>query len=118
MLSQDEINARAAKFSERWKDATSERSEAQTFVNEFFTVFGLDRKSVARLEEHPDDSPDFIDCFWKGKLIIEMKSLGENLDKAMDQALGYYVQLKKDQEPRFILVCDFQHWYLRDKKEM
>ena len=29
--------------------------------------------------------------------MIEMKSLGENLDKAMDQALDYYVQLKKDE---------------------
>ena len=46
-----------------------------------------------------------------------MKSFGENLDKAMDQALDYYLQLKKDQEPRYILVCDFQSWYLRDKKE-
>ena len=46
-----------------------------------------------------------------------MKSRGENLEKAMDQALGYYLQLKKDQEPRYILVCDFQSWYLRDKKE-
>ena len=58
-----------------------------------------------------------MDCFWRGKLIIEMKSRGENLEKAMDQALGYYLQLKKDQEPRYILVCDFQSWYLRDKKE-
>ena len=49
--------------------------------------------------------------------MIEMKSLGENLDKAMDQALDYYVQLKKDEEPRYILVCDFQNWYLRDKNE-
>ena len=58
-----------------------------------------------------------MDCFWKGKFMIEMKSLGENLDEAMDQALNYYLQLKKDQEPRYILVCDFEHWYLRDKKE-
>ena len=80
-------------------------------------MFGLDRKTVARLEEHPDNSPDWMDCFWKSKLIIEMKSLGENLDKAMEQALSYYVQLKKDEEPRHILVCDFEHWYIRDKKE-
>ena len=83
----------------------------------FFHIFGLDRKSVANLEEHPDGSRDFMDCFWKGKFMIEMKSLGENLDEAMEQALDYYVLLKKDQEPRYILVCDFKHWYLRDKTE-
>ena len=46
-----------------------------------------------------------------------MKSLGENLDEAMDQALDYYVDLKKENEPQYILVCDFKHWYLRDKNE-
>ena len=80
-------------------------------------VFGLDRKSIASFEKHPDNSPEWMDCFWEKKIIIEMKSSGENLDEAMDQALGYYVQLKKDQEPRYILICDFQNWYLRDKKE-
>ena len=49
--------------------------------------------------------------------MIEMKSLDENLYEAMDQALGYYLLLKKDKEPRFILACDFQNWYLRDKKD-
>ena len=117
VLSQDEINTGAIKFSERWKGVKSEKSEAQTFINEFFQVFGLDRKSVAKLEEHPDSSGDFMDCLWKAKFMIEMKSFGENLDKAMDQALDYYLQLKKDEEPRYILVCDFEHWYLRDKKE-
>ena len=117
LLSQDEINLNAVKFSERWKNEKSEKSEAQTFVNEFFAVFGLDRKSVAKLEDHPDTSKDFMDCFWKGKFMIEMKSLGENLDEAMDQALDYYVDLKKENEPQYILVCDFKHWYLRDKNE-
>ncbi len=116
-LSQDEINVNAIEFSKRWKDEKNEKSEAQTFINDFFQVFGLDRKSVAKLEAHPDGSGGFMDCFWQGKFMIEMKSLGENLDKAMDQALDYYLQLKKDQEPRYILVCDFEHWYLRDKKE-
>ena len=49
--------------------------------------------------------------------MIEMKSLGKNLDEAMDQALGYYLLLKKEEESQYILVCDFQNWYLRDKKE-
>ena len=58
-----------------------------------------------------------MDCFWSGTFMVEMKSLGESLDGAMVQALQYYINLKKDEEPRYILVCDFQNWYLRDKKE-
>ena len=80
-------------------------------------MFGLDRKSVASFEEHPPDSPAWMDCFWSGKFMIEMKSHNENLDRAIEQALEYYVQLKKDQEPRYILACDFQTWHLRDKQE-
>ncbi len=117
ILSVDEIRVNALRFSERWKNEKSEKSEAQTFINEFFKVFGLDRKTVADFEKHPPNSPSFIDCFWLGKFMIEMKSFGENLDEAMGQALDYYVQLEKNQEPRYILACDFQRWYLRDKKD-
>ncbi len=59
----------------------------------------------------------FMDLFWPGMFLVEMKSKGKNLDLAMNQALGYYTLLSKNQEPRYILACDFENWYLRDKKE-
>ena len=34
--SQNEIRARAGKFSEQWKDETYEKGEKDTFYNEFF----------------------------------------------------------------------------------
>ena len=112
---QEVINQRAEKFSERWKNEKSEKAEAQTFINEFFAIFGVDRKLVAKLEEHPGESSKFMDCFWQDTLMIEMKSLGENLDKAMKQARDYDKSINKVIRPRYILICDFRRWYLFDK---
>ncbi len=43
-LSTDQIRANARKFSLEWKDETRERAESQTFWNEFFAVFGINRR--------------------------------------------------------------------------
>ena len=46
-LSWNEIRNRAHEFSKRWEDETSERAEAQSFWNDFFGVFGIERRRVA-----------------------------------------------------------------------
>jgi len=117
ILSIDEIYKNAKDFSKVHKNDKKENAESQTFLNEFFDVFGLDRKKVADFERNPDNNPDRMDLFWPKNMLIEMKSLGENLDQAMDQALDYYKELKIDENPRYLLACDFQNWYLLDKKE-
>jgi len=117
ILSLDEIYANAKKFSENHKNDKKENAESQTFLNEFFDVFGIDRKTVAEFERNPDNDPKRMDLFWPKNILIEMKSLGENLDEAMDQALNYFKKLNMDESPRYILACDFQTWYLRDKKD-
>jgi deoxyribodipyrimidine photolyase len=43
-LSQKEIRDRAVEFAFHWGSAVREKSEAQTFWNEFFNVFGIYRK--------------------------------------------------------------------------
>jgi hypothetical protein len=48
-LSWNEIRNRAHEFSKRWEGESSERAEAQSFWNEFFSVFGIERKRVAVL---------------------------------------------------------------------
>lgn len=114
----DEIKTNAIKFSKEHKRDHYEIGEAQTFLNEFFKVFGIDRKTVAKFEVHPDENnPDRMDLFWPKKLLVEMKSKGKNLDEAMEEALEYYKDLPQDEEPRYLLACDFQQWYLRDKKD-
>ena len=46
-LSWNEIRHRAIGFSKSWAGESSEKSEKQTFWNEFFQVFGHDRRLVA-----------------------------------------------------------------------
>lgn len=49
-LSWNEIKSRALAFSRKWEGETSERAEAQSFWNDFFGVFGIERRRVAIFE--------------------------------------------------------------------
>lgn len=51
-LSWNEIRARAAGFAREWADETYEKGETQSVYNEFFQIFGVRRRTVARYEEH------------------------------------------------------------------
>ena len=51
-LSWNEVRVRAARFVHEWHNAIRETSETQSFYNDFFEVFGIRRRSVARYEEH------------------------------------------------------------------
>ena len=112
ILSWDEIRKKAYQFQNDWKDATSEKSDKQTFYNEFFEVFGVNRrKATARYESRVkkrDGHFGDIDLFWRGKLVVEHKSRGGDLDKAHLQALEYIEGLDDEEKPRFILVSDFE----------
>ena len=119
-LSWNEVRARAAAFAEAWKDAAYEKGETQSFYNDFFDVFGVQRRTVARYEEHVeklDNRYGFIDLFWPGVLIVEQKSVGRNLKKAKDQAGEYFDALSERNRPRYVLVSDFQNFELQDRDE-
>jgi hypothetical protein len=119
-LSWNEVKIRAAAFAEEWRDAEYEKGETQSFYNEFFEVFGVRRRTVARYEEHVrklDDRRGFIDLFWPGVLIVEQKSAGRDLDKAYGQAGEYFDALAERERPRYILVSDFQTFELHDLGE-
>ncbi len=119
-LSWNEVRARAATFAEEWRDASYEQGETQSFYNEFFEVFGVRRRSVARYEAHVsklDNSSGFIDLFWPGVLIVEQKSAGRNLSKAYGQAGEYFDALPEHERPRYILVSDFKTFELHDLDE-
>ena len=116
-LSWNEVRNRATNFAQQWADASYEKGETQSFYNDFFHIFGVQRRSVARYEEHVrklDNSSGFIDLFWPKVLIVEQKSAGKNLDMAKVQAGEYFDALPENLRPRFILVCDFQNFKLRD----
>ena len=119
-LSWNEIRARAAHFSHEWAGATYEKGETQSFYNDFFEVFGVQRRKVASFEEPVKklgNQQGFIDLFWKGKLLVEHKSAGRSLVKAKSQALNYFPGLKESELPRYIQLSDFQNFELYDLDE-
>lgn len=124
-LSLNEIKDRALAFAREWEGERVERAEAQSFWNDFFTVFGISRRRIASFEEPVKKSlPLFekdaakssgrIDLFWRGVLIAEHKSRGGNLDKAYSQALGYFATLPERDLPRYVIVSDFARFRLYD----
>ena len=119
-LSWNEMRARAASFSREWADETYEKGETQSFYNEFFEIFGVRRRTVARYEEHVrrlDYTSGFIDLFWPGVLLVEQKSAGRDLAAAREQAGTYFDALPERDRPRYQLICDFQTFELLDRSE-
>lgn len=121
MLSWNEIRHRAIAFSREWKGAVSEKSERQTFWNEFFEVFGLKRRTVASFEEPVkklSGNWGYIDLFWPGRVLVEHKSAGEDLDKAHAQGMDYVRGLldsgRAAESPRWLIVSDFKRIALHD----
>ncbi|MBW3569058.1 N-6 DNA methylase [Candidatus Parcubacteria bacterium] len=113
----NEIRARSAAFAERWKGVSSEQGERQSFWNEFFEIYGTDRKSVAIFESAVNRlgrAQGFIDLFWPGLVIVEHKSLGKPLDAAFDQAADYASFLPPKDHPRYIITSDFHSIRLYD----
>jgi len=119
-LSWNEIKSRTISFVNEWKDETSEKAEAQTFQNEFLNIFGISRRRVASFEKKvtkANEGTGFIDLFWKGLLLIEMKSTGKDLGAAFKQATDYFHGLKEHELPKYVLVSDFQQFRLYDLDE-
>jgi len=109
-LGWNEIKERAVRFSKEWENASNEEAEAKQFLIELFNVFGVSNRKVSTFEHKVKklgEQDGYIDMFWKGTLLIEMKSRGKNLDKAYQQARDYLPGLKDYELPRYILVSDF-----------
>jgi type I restriction-modification system DNA methylase subunit len=117
-LSWNEIKSRAVTFSKKWEDTKREEADAKEFLVEFLNIFGVERKKVATFEHKVkklSESAGYIDLLWPGMLLVEMKSRGENLEKAYNQAKEYCHGLADYNYPKFILICDFNTFHLYDE---
>lgn len=97
-LSWNEVRDRAVRFARDWKGEGSEKSERQTFWNEFFGMFGFSRRAAMSFEapvRNLAGNFNRIDGFWRGVVLIERKSRGERLDRAEIQAFGYMQDLQR-----------------------
>ncbi|MDR2730689.1 MAG: hypothetical protein LBB81_07320, partial [Treponema sp.] len=125
-LSWNEIRLRASTFVEEWKDKAPkarEEADAQDFQTDFLNIFGVSRRQVANFEHRVQiggqtDSlggtkgghRGYIDLFWKGHFMIEMKTPGKDMVKAYRQAKEYAVNLPPADLPEGILISDFNNF--------
>jgi len=122
-LSWNEIRLRANTFVSEWKDKAPkarEEADAQDFQTDFLNIFGVSRRQVANFEHRVNINSQtdasgqatggrrgYIDLFWKGRFMIEMKTPGKDMIKAYEQAKEYAVNLPKSDIPEGILISDF-----------
>ncbi|MDR1781143.1 MAG: hypothetical protein LBR50_10535, partial [Tannerella sp.] len=119
-LSWNEIKARAAEFVNEWRDrapTAREEADAQTFETGLLGIFGVSRSQMAIFEQKVklrDGSNGYIDLFWKGHILIEMKSPGKDMAAAFEQAKNYANALPPEDLPKAILICDFNRFHYYD----
>lgn len=117
----NEVRDRAIAFSRSWAKSASEHADKQTFWNEFFSVFGRERRTVASFEvavKSLHGTYNYIDLLWRGVVLVEHKTRGKSLAAAESQAFAYIEDLARegrfDEIPRFIIVSDFARVALYD----
>ncbi len=120
-LSWNEIRDRSVAFVREWADESSEDAEAKSFWDAFFKVFGVERRRLAQFEAPVSlvrnggkTATGYVDLFWKGRLLVEHKSRGKDLNRAYDQAIDYFEGIADRDLPRYVLVSDFARFRLDD----
>ncbi len=117
-LGWEDIDNRAAEFRKSWEQRKgAERQQAQMFIRDFLSVFGIDEPLDNGGEfEHkcPKEVGDdgYIDYFLPKRIAIEMKSKGGDLRKAFEQVKDYVFHLPSEEMPELVLVCDFNKFEL------
>lgn len=129
-MTEKEQKKAAKEFAEYWKDKGYEKGQSQTFWIELLQkVFGVeDATHFISFEDqvHIDKSTGFIDGYIEStKVMIEQKSLGKDLQKAIKQSDGtflnpfqqakrYIVELPVDKHPRWVVTCNFSEFLIYD----
>lgn len=96
-----------------------EKGEAQVFCDRLFQAFGHEgyKEAGATLElqvkRRRGRGTKFADLVWRPRLLIEMKSRGEKLQKHYRQAFEYWVELVPDR-PRYVVLCNFDEFWIYD----
>jgi hypothetical protein len=112
-LTGEVIRQRLVALAEKWSVYEgSERSEAQTFLNELFDCYGTSRGEVARFEE--PQAGGFVDLIWPRVCIVEMKrpSQAGRLSEHREQAFRYWREAadptRNVPAPRYLVLCAFR----------
>lgn len=131
-MTANEQKKAAAEFAARWKDQGYEKGQSQQFwMDLLVSVFGVqDIKGFISFEDQVQlDHTSFIDGYIPSThVMIEQKSLGKDLRKAIKQSDGqmlspfqqakrYAAELPYSQRPRWIITCNFAEFNIYDMEK-
>lgn len=96
-----------------------EKGEAQLFLEHLFQAFG--HKSLAetgatleyRVKKEGGKGKRFADLVWPGRVLIEMKTRDERLERHYHQAFEYWGRLVPHR-PRWVVLCNFDELWIYD----
>jgi hypothetical protein len=100
-----------------------ETGEAQIFLEKFFQAFGHKgtKEAGAIFEDRIEKAgktgkTGFADLLWKQHVLIEMKRRGTDLldREYRTQAERYYIRIKKEERPRYVILCNFDEFHIYD----
>jgi hypothetical protein len=95
-----------------------EKGEAQVFCDRLFKAFGHAgyKEAGAVLEfrvKRQGKTTAFADLLWRPRLLLEMKSRGQKLQKHYQQAFDYWLNAVPDR-PRYVVLCNFDEFWIYD----
>ena len=119
------------RFIEFWKNRGDEKSDSQTFWLDFLqNILGVENPcELIKFEKRVrDGNVKFIDGYIAAtQTLIEQKSFDVSLDSKIkhgtsyltpfEQALEYYGSLPHFENPRWIIICNFQEFRIYDMNE-
>ena len=114
-----EVVDRLKKFVIYAQELGDEKGEAQVFCDRLFQAFGhqgykeAGATLEARLAKKGAKGKKYIDLLWKPRLLIEMKSAGENLSLHYQQAFDYWLAAVPNR-PRYVVLCNFKEFWIYD----
>ncbi|MDM8541499.1 N-6 DNA methylase [Desulfococcaceae bacterium HSG9] len=120
----NQITEKIKKFIEFTKSLEGyEKGEAQTFLNRLFKAFGHAdcHAAGAKFEKRTKvgKKTKFEDLLLPGKVIVEMKSGGKDLQSHILQAREYWNNSYGDDKTPFVILCNFDqfwifNWFMQD----
>ena len=131
-MNEKEQRKAAKEFAQRWQGKGYEKGESQKFwIDLLVNVFGVE--DIAGFISFEDqvhlDHTSFIDGYIPSThVMIEHKSLGKDLRKAIRQSDGsllnpfqqakrYVTELPLSQHPRWIVTCNFEEFLVYDMEK-
>ncbi len=120
----EQISEKINKFIDFTKSLEGyEKGEAQTFLNRLFQAFGHadchDAGGKFEKRTKVGRQTKFEDLLLPGKVIIEMKSKGKELQSHILQAREYWNHSYGDEKTPFVVLCNFDqfwvfNWFMQD----